>query len=1027
MIFSTDTCSAQRYNLVNRIVGWAVFAIASAVYLLTIEPTASFWDCGEFIASGNKLEVGHPCGAPMFMLMVRFFTMFAPSAQLVPVLANALSAMASAFTILFLFWSITHLGKKLVAINADGSLPLGQAIAVMGAGAVGALAYTFSDTFWFSAVEGEVYASSSLFTALVFWAILKWEDCADSPYANRWLVLIAYLMGLSIGVHLLNLLAIPAIALVYYFKKYDYTFKGLCITVLLSGVMLLAVLYGIIQGLVIVASKLELVLVNGIGMPTMSGVLLMAAALVGLLIWGIAASHRRGKVLLNTLLVSFAVILIGYSSYTVVVVRSAANPPMDQNSPDNMFSLLYYLNREQYGDRPLLYGQTFASQAIERKQTGVQYAPKDGRYVEVRKKYALVYPDGHKMLIPRMHSPEGRHVEAYKQWSSFEGKPVKGYTSEGKPTTIYTPTMAENIRFFLRYQLGFMYWRYFMWNFAGRQNDIQGHGDCLKGNWISGIGFIDNARLGPQNQLPATYANNKGRYRYFMLPLLLGIVGMVVHYRRKPTDFWVVMALFFMTGIAIVVYLNQTPYQPRERDYAYAGSFYAFAIWIGLGVMALHALLQRLSKSPAMAAAATAVCMGIPAIMAAQNWDDHDRSHCYLPVDFGYNMLIGCKPNAVLFTYGDNDTFPLWYNQEVEGVRTDVRVANLSYLHGDWYIEQMQRKTYQSDPLPLQTTFDKYYNSKRDAVLVYDKIAEPINLHQAVDFMLSDNPAAEVPSPFEPNARANYIPSSNLYLPIDTAQVAATGTIARERMHLATDTMRWRVGKRMVTKEGQVILDMLANNNWERPMYFGTTVASETYHGLDKFFDLEGMMYRVIPANLPKSRWGLGSVNVNDMYDNLMQKYRFRGLNHPKIYIDENKYRIVASYRNMFSRLANALIDNGENARAVEVLDRCLELMPTTTIPLNYYVLQMVEAYYRAGNNERALSLSNAMMEQTTDELRYNLTVLNAAQRASLVNDTRMNVAILQNLWQMANAYGQSEHAKQLLEPLERYYAKMER
>ncbi|MBQ9471259.1 MAG: DUF2723 domain-containing protein [Bacteroidales bacterium] len=1022
---TTTTCTASRYRQVNRIAGWAMAAMATTVYLLTLEPTASFWDCGEFIASGNRLEVGHPCGAPLFMLLVRFFTMFAPSAQLVPVLANALSALASGLTIMFLFWSIAHLAKKLVPSAPDGSMSWGHLVATMGAAAVGALAYTFSDTFWFSAVEGEVYATSSLFTALVFWAILRWEECAHEPYANRWLVLIAYLMGLSIGVHLLNLLAIPAIALVYYFKKYPYSFKGLCITIVISGAMLLVVLYGIIQGVVLLASKFELLLVNGLGMPIMSGVLVLGVALVGMLAWGLATTHRRGKVLLNTVLLGFAVILIGYSSYTAVVVRSLANPPMDQNSPDNMFSLLYYLNREQYGDRPLLYGQTFPAQAIERQANGAQYAPKDGRYVEVRKKYSLVYPSEHKMLLPRMFSPDPSHVEAYKQWSSFKGRPVKGYGPDGQPSTIYVPTMAENLRFLLSYQIGFMYMRYFMWNFAGRQNDIQGHGDCLKGNWISGIGPIDNARLGPQHLLPSTYAANKGRNRYFMLPLLLGIAGMAFQMRRHQPDFWVVMALFFMTGIAIVLYLNQTPYQPRERDYAYAGSFYAFAIWIGLGALALYNLAQRISSKPAMAAASTALCMAVPAIMAAQNWDDHDRSHSYLPADFGYNMLIGCKPNAVLFTYGDNDTFPLWYNQEVEGVRTDVRVANLSYLHGDWYIAQMQRKAHQSDPLPLQATFDKYYNSKRDAVLVYDKLPEPISLPQAIDFWLSDNPATELPSPFEPNARVNYIPSSNLFLPVDSAQVASSQTLPPHRMSQMLDTMRWKLSKRMLTKQGQVIYDLLANNHWQRPIYFGTTVASETYHGLDRFFELEGMMHRVVPVQTKHNR-GVGAVNADQMYTNIMEKYRFRGLNHPRMYIDETKSRTVASYRSMFARLAHALIDQGENIRAVEVLDRCLELMPPEVAPLNYLALSLVEAYYRAGHEERATQMSTTMAQQASDELRYLLTAISPAQRSWLSNDARISMAILQNLWQFAQQHHNAAHAQQLSQTIELYYPMME-
>lgn len=1012
----------MNFKKINNISGWVVFAIASAVYLLTIEPTASFWDCGEFIASGYKLEVGHPCGAPLFMLMVRFFTMFAPSVELVPVFANAMSALASGLTIMFLFWTITHLAWKIV-VAENAAISATQIILIIGSGVVGALAYTFSDTFWFSAVEGEVYATSSLFTALVFWAILKWEDCANEPYSNRWLILIAYLMGLSIGVHLLNLLAIPAIALVFYFKKYPYSFKGLCLTLLLSAAMLLLVMYGIIQGLVILASKFELLFVNGMGLPLMSGVIIFCAIIVCLLIWGLLATYRKRKVVLNTALLMLTVILIGYSSYTAIVVRSSANPPMDQNSPDNMFSLLYYLNREQYGDRPLVYGQSFSAQPIDGVVVSTQYAPKDGKYVEVRKKYKMKYESEFEMIFPRMFSGnDPKHIEAYKQWSNFKGKPVRTTGADGKATIVYTPTFGENLSFFFRYQLGFMYFRYFMWNFAGRQNDMQGHGDCMRGNWICGISAIDNARLGPQEALPDVFKNNKGRNCYYLLPLILGIAGMIYHIKKHKFDFWVVMTLFVLTGIAIVVYLNQTPYQPRERDYAYAGSFYAFSVWIGFGVLALHTLLKKIKDTPVTAAATTAVCLLVPAQMLAQNWDDHNRSHSYIPTDFGYNMLIGCKPNAIIFTYGDNDTFPLWYNQEVEGVRTDVRVANLNYLRGDWYIEQMQRKNYESDPLPLKTTFDKYYNSKRDMVLVYDRIKQPICLAQAIDFILSDDPNAEMRSPFEQNARINYFPSSKLYLNINKETIIRTQTVAPERMNRVVDTMHWALKKRMITKEGLVVYDLLATNKWERPIYYGTTVSSETFMNLDKFFDLEGMMYRIIPVETGK-QWGLGSVNTQDMYVNLMEKYRFREIDNPKIYIDENKFRILSSYRNMFARLANALIDENQMDKAVAVLDRCMEKIPTSTVPLNYFSLSLVEGYYRAGKIEKAIELSDLLMKQASDILNYAIIEIKGNKNEQLTDDIQINMAILQDIWRMAGRYEKGEHQKVAKAEFDRFYS----
>lgn len=1005
-----DLKSFKRFN---NILGWVAFAIAAIVYLLSMEPTGSFWDCGEFIASGYKLEVGHPPGAPLFMLLVRFFTMFAPSTTMVPIFANALSALASAFTILFLFWSITHLARKAIS-NVANDFTLTRLILILSAGFVGAMAYTFSDTFWFSAVEGEVYATSSLFTAIVFWAILKWEDEADSPYANRWIILIAYMMGLSIGIHLLNLLAIPAIVLVYYFRKYEVTRWGLVAALAISGVLLITVLYGVIHGFVIFASKFELLFVNGFGLPYSSGVLFYALLVIVLLIAGLRYTYRRGKVLLNTILLGLTVILVGYSSYAAIVIRSSANPPMDQNSPDNMFSLLYYLNREQYGDRPLLYGQTFNAPAIDRKQGKATYIPKDGRYVVSSRKLSYVYDERFETVFPRMFSSEPQHVNAYKAWTNYTGRPVRVPGQDGNPQTLYVPTFGENLKFFFRYQVGFMYLRYFMWNFAGRQNDLQGHGDVLKGNWISGIPFIDNARLGPQEKLPSVLRSNKARNRYFMLPLLLGLAGLAFHYYRRKKDFWVVTALFVLTGFAIVVYLNQTPYQPRERDYAYAGSFYAFAIWVGLGVLALYELVRKAIDHPIAAAGTGAVCtLLVPVVMGVENWDDHDRSNRFISVDFGYNMLIGCKPNSILFTYGDNDTFPLWYNQEVEGVRTDVRVSNLSYLRGDWYIDQMKRKAYESDPLPLKMTHDKYHSGNRDVVLVADRIKGGINLTQTIDLILSDHEVAKVQSPFDPNEKINFIPSKSLFLPISRDRILSTGTVEPEKAHLIVDTMKWRLSGNLILKEGLVVLDLLSTNNWERPIYMGTTVSNESYQNLEKYFQLEGLMYRIVPVAAKASRGGYGMPNTKLMYDNLMNKYRFRSIADPNIYIDENSHRIISNYRNIFGRLAQALADEGKKEQAVEVLDKCMKAIPTDLVTMNYFGLYLIEGYYKAGAIDKAVTYSTQMMNQAVEMMNYIVNELGTTE--ALMNDIQINMAILQDLYRMAATYERGEH-KNLLE-----------
>ena len=754
----------KQFKLWNTLCGWVVFAIAAATYLLTMEPTASFWDCGEFISSAWKLDVGHPPGAPFFMLMGHFFSLFASDTAHVAMCVNALSALASAFTILFLFWTITALARKLV--KPLPTSPQGEEknsrwadLGILGAGTVGALAYTFSDTFWFSAVEGEVYASSSLFTAVVFWLILKWDEQADEEGSDKWLILIMYLMGLSIGVHLLNLLTIPAIGLVYYFRKYEFSWKGLIYALLASCAVLLVILYGIIPGVPTLIGWFELAFVNGLGCPFNTGLAVSIVLIVGILVWAIWYTRKKEWRWANTAAIMVAMILIGYSSYAALVIRSNADTPMDQNSPDNVFSLKYYLNREQYGDRPLFYGQTYnapveleikGNMCIPVENIGhAQYAP--APKVEGEKDHYVV--TGHKtsykfmpqfcMLFPRMYSSQGSHVQAYKEWANVKGKRVK-YDYCGQTKTDYCPTFAENLRFFFRYQVNFMYWRYFMWNFVGRQNDLQSYGEITKGNWISGIPFIDNAMLGDQDLLPTELKENKGHNVYYFLPLLLGLIGIVWQVSKRDKDgkaegwknFTLTFLLFFLTGLAIVMYLNQTPYQPRERDYAYAGSFYAFCIWIGLGALALidwlQGLNQRQGMKTAIAVCVSLVCLGVPALMASQNWDDHDRSQRYSCRDFGANYLKSCETQAILFSNGDNDTFPLWYNQEVEEVGTDIRVCNLSYLQTDWYISQMKRPYYESKALPISWEYKDFMPGTNEIARVDNRLGQPISVDVSI-------------------------------------------------------------------------------------------------------------------------------------------------------------------------------------------------------------------------------------------------------------------------------------------------------
>jgi hypothetical protein len=961
----------KQYRLFNNIFGWLTFIIASTVYILTIEPTASFWDCGEFITTAYKIEVGHPPGSPTFMVFGRFFTLFAGNPENVGKMINIMSALASGFTILFLFWSITHLARRMSVKNDEFSA--GKIAAIIGSGLVGALAFTFSDSFWFSAVEGEVYASSSLFTALVFWAILKWEEEADEKYSNRWIILIAYLMGLSIGVHLLNLLAIPAIVFVYYFKKFEVTKKGIIAASLISLVTLIVVMYGIIQGAIKIASWFELAFVNGFGLPFNSGVIFYLILIIGLIVWGIRYSRRKNKKMLNTVILATTVILIGYSSFAIVVIRSLADPPMDQNSPDNVFSLLYYLNREQYGDRPLFYGQYYNAPIDTENPVSKgtpQYFKKDGKYVISNYKETYNYDKRFETFFPRMHSDQDDHIQEYKKWAEVKGKPIAAINRQGDRETINCPTFGENLRFFFSYQLNFMYFRYFMWNFAGRQNDIQGSGEVTKGNWISGIKFIDQARLGSQENMPDYIAKNKAHNKYYLLPLILGIVGLVHQYIRDKKNFWVVMLLFFFTGIAIVLYLNQTPLQPRERDYAYAGSFYAFAIWIGFGAMAIFQLMKKYIPELISAVVVTIICLClVPGVMASENWNDHDRSGRYTCRDFAYNYLNSCEKNAILFTNGDNDTFPLWYAQEVEGIRTDVRVCNLSYLGTDWYIDQMKRKAYDSDPVPFSLTHEQYMQGKRDYVPLYDKAKKYIDLKLAMKIVTSED-IRNLRQISEDQA-INYIPAKNFCIPIDSSQILRKGVVKPKDANLIVDSIKWRVGKSYLMKNDLMILDLFANNNWNRPVYFAITVGSDNYLKLEDYFQIEGLAYHVIPIKTKSKTGHVGRMDTEIMYDKMMNTFRWGGIDNPKIYLDENIQRMLMNFKSNFARLATQLYIENKKDKSKAVCDRCIELMPNDIIPYNYFNAQIAEVYYNLKEYEKANIIIKVLVESSERELTY--------------------------------------------------------
>jgi len=968
----------KNFKLVNNVLGWLVFLVAALVYTLTMEPTTSWWDCGEYIATSYKLQVGHPPGAPTFQMLGRFFSLMAfGDLSRVAMMVNWMSALSSAFTVLFLFWSITMLGRKIVA--RSGELNTGKLWAVMGSGLVGALAFTFSDSFWFSAVEGEVYAMSGFFTALVFWAILKWDVVADEKGSYRWIIFIAFMVGLSIGVHLLNLLAIPAIAFVYYFRKYNPSRKGVILTATLSVFILAFVMYVIIPVIVKLSAWFELFFINTVGLPFNSGTVIYFILLTGLIVWGLHYTRRKQKLLANTIILIFTFILIGYSSFFMLVIRSNADTPIDENDPEDAISLLSYLNREQYGTWPLWHGQYHNAPIVSYEDGSPVYARdvKSGKYIVIddRKQTVPVYDPRFTTVFPRMWSNQkSSHISAYKQWGGDGGTPITITKENGESETRYKPSFSQNLKYFFSYQLGHMYFRYFMWNFVGRQNDVEGHGGIENGNWISGIPFIDNARLGTQHDLPLSM-KNPAHNKFYFLPLILGIIGLLFHINRHARDSVVVALLFVMTGIAIVVYLNQTPYQPRERDYSYAGSFLAFSIWIGLGVLAIVDRIGKYLKkadSRFVAIGVTLLCLIlVPGIMGQQGWDDHTRAHKYACRDFAANYLNSCAPNAILITNGDNDTFPLWYAQEVEGIRTDIRVVNFMLASGEWYIHQLGRKIYDAEPMPFTLPPAKYDKGVNDYIPFYDReIPGYVDLKQVIDFINSDDEQTKLA--LQTGRKISYTPTKNFRLKVDSANAVKYGIVPPEMADRIVPVIEWTMQKSYLFKNELMLLDFLASSNWTRPLYFANPSTVEDFMDINQYCHLTGFVYKFIPVVVGDQIQGMGGISSSDpSFDIMMNRCKWGNLADPRVTVDRESYRNSMIPKNAFLRLAQRLLVENKKDSAVMVADRVQEVFPNEKIHYDYYMLPFVEVYFTAGAADKGTKLLETLSDMMTENVKY--------------------------------------------------------
>ncbi len=1059
----------KQYRLINNITGWVVFTIAAITYLMTIEPTASLWDCGEFIASSYKLEIGHPPGSQVFMILARVFTLFAGgNVSNVAAMVNAMSALASAFTILFLFWTITHLARKIL-IKDESQFNIVRLIAIMSSGAVGALAYTFSDSFWFSAVEGEVYATSSLFTAAVFWAILKWEDTADEKHSDRWIILIAFLMGLSIGVHLLNLLALPAIVLVYYLRKYKFSWKGFILSLVISFIILALLIWGIIPGIVKISASFDLFFVNTLKLPHNTGmvfhVVLLAALFVIAIrmtlnsedkirngitaiavlfltgIWVLSDSGfvnilillaisglawylaDKNRVVLNTVLTAIMVILIGYSSTAIIVIRASANTPLNENNPREPFSLLYYLNREQYGDRPLIRGPYYNAPVLDYKDGKPVYVLEDNKeYVITHRELERVYDERFITLFPRMWSDQADdHAEAYLAWGGTKGIPLQVTDQAGEKSIVKKPKFSENLRFMFSYQFGYMYLRYFMWNFSGRQNDTQGTGGAINGNWITGIKFLDEPRLGTYD-LPSSQKNDPSRNKYYLLPFILGMIGMFFHLNTDTRNWFNVLLLFIMTGIAIVFYLNQYPNQPRERDYAYAGSFYFYSVWIGLGVLALFKGISGLTGEKIAAPVAGLLCLlSVPVVMGAENWDDHNRSGRYLARDIAFNYLESCAPGSILFTNGDNDTFPLWYAQEVEGRRTDVRVCNLMLLNTDWYIEQMKYKAYESDPLPITLPIKKYYDGLNNQVFIVEKTKDPVDVSTIIDWVTSENKATKVQ--ISATEILDIIPSRTIRIPVDRDKVIESGTVRPEDSSKIVPYIDIKLKGNSILKSQLIVLDILAHNDWKRPLYFVTGYHNDAL-GLEEFFQLDGLTYRLVPVKSENKSWAdYGRVDTEILYENMMKKFAWGGANNKNVNLDFHHKRTitVVKARLHYARLAKELVAEGKKEQALEVLNFCMDALPFNRVPYDPYTPDIIEGFFAAGDIKKGTEMTRAYADYNYEQLDYYL-----KQSPYIINSAEYEIqSAIQYTSKVASAcltYGDKELAAEIDKKVEDYY-----
>ncbi len=1000
----------NKFKRLNNIFGWSAFLMSAVVYLLTMEPTVSLWDCGEFIASASRLEIGHPPGAPFYMLVGRLFALFATDVSNVAIMLNSFSAIVSAFAILFLFWTITHFGRKI--LFKDGNYSTDRMIAVFGSGFIGALAFTFSDTFWFSAVESEVYAHAAFLAAITFWSILKWENEADKKRSNRWFVFIAFLLGVAFCVHLLGLLVLPPLAMIVYYKHYKPTSKGLVTALGISFIVLFFIMYLMIPTALKGAVYFDLLFVNTFHLPFHSGVLFFILLLTALIIFGIHYTHVHGHVILNTIILSITMIFIGYISYATIIIRSAADPPLDENNPESIFSLVSYLNREQYGQRPLFHGPYYNAPVIDVKKGKPKYVKYGDKYKIIDYGRDYVYDDNCKTIFPRMYSSS--HGSEYKNWIDIEGKIVETRSGEVK-----VPTFGENLVYFFKYQIGYMYIRYFMWNFSGRQNDNQGGGGLLDGNWITGIKFIDSKLVGPQEKLPDSIKNHPARNTYYMLPFILGILGLFFHFQKDRKDFSVVLLLFFMTGIAIILYINQPPREPRERDYIYAQSFYAFSIWIGLGMLSVYEFIrQKLPKiiSPVLA---FILCFSlVPVIMAKENWDDHDRSNRYTTRAHAYNYLNSCEPNAILFTNGDNDTFPLWYLQEVEGIRTDVRVVNLMLLNMDWHIIQAKRKAYESEPLPISLEKDKYLGDKNAMVPLLDRLKRPVALKQVMDFFNSNHANSKIRT--REGERMDYIPTKEFILPVDSSYIARNNIVPPERHKNIVSEIRWKISRNHISKSDLIVMDILAHNEWKRPIYFLSPGHGNSL-GLKDYMQLEGYAYRLVPVKSKSDgRSQIGEVHTRKLYDKLMNDFIWGNINHPDVYLDHYHRRSVSvlRLRHKFHRLANALIQEGKNDSAIEVLDKCMELLPNEKVPYDFYIPDIIDDYYALGEIEKANEIVKEFTNITGEEVNYYILVRKEHPDA-LEREIQMSFHYLRRMESLTKKYNQEELNTVLKDKLE--------